>query len=341
MGHHKKGQSVSISDVARVAGVAKSTVSRAFIHPTLVAAPTRERIRRIADEMGFRPSRVARALSTGRTGLVGLVVPTLSNPFFGPLVAAMQQAAEEEDRQIVLMISELSAERETRIVERLSREVDGLIVATSLCEEAFLRKVAKEIPLVLVDRKVGRLASVLIDTPSGVAAIADHLIGMGHRRLCYVSGPPGSWADAPRIAALRTRAEQSGAEIVVAGPIPPTVDAGIEIAETVAAAGVTAVIGYNSATVLGLLHGLGTRGVRVPEDVSVASADDFILLQSTKPAVTVLHLPLEEAGQAAVRMLERLLRGERPGRPVVIGPRLVIRESTLRARSPGQQAGQS
>ncbi|GAA0936160.1 LacI family DNA-binding transcriptional regulator [Nonomuraea longicatena] len=328
----RQQKSVSMADVARVAGVAKSTVSRAFIHPTLVAAPTRERIRRIADEMGFRPSRVARALSTGRTGLLGLVVPTLSNPFFGPLVAAVQQAAEEEDRQIVLMISELSAERETRLIERLSSEVDGLIVATSLCGDPFLRKVAKRIPLVLVDRRVGRLPSVLIDTPSGVAAIADHLIGAGHRRLCYVSGPPGSWADAPRIAALRGRAEESGADLVVAGPIPPTVDAGIEVSETVAKAGVTAVIGYNSATVLGLLHGLGTQGVRVPEDVSVASADDFILFQSTKPAVTVLRLPLEEAGHAAVGMLARLLRGERPGKPVVLGPELLIREST---RPPG------
>lgn len=330
----KRAQSVSLADVARVAGVAKSTVSRAFIHPTLVAGPTRERIRRIAEEMGFQPNRMARALSTGRTDLLGLVVPTLSNPFFGPLVAATQQAAEENDRQIMLMISELSEEREVRLIQRLSREVDGLIVATSLCSDAFLRKVAAQIPLVLIDRKIGRLASVLIDTPTGVAAIADHLIGMGHRRLCYVSGPPGSWADTPRVAALRARAEQSGVEIVVVGPIPPTVDAGIEISETVAAADVTAVIGYNSATVLGLLHGLGIRGISIPQDISVASADDFIMLQSTKPAVTVLRLPLQEAGFEAVRMLERLLRGERAGRPVVIGPEMVIRESTLPAERP-------
>jgi LacI family transcriptional regulator len=322
----------SLADVAQAAGVSKSTASRALIHPQMVAAATRERILRIATELGFRPNRAARALSGGRTGLVCLVVPTLSNPFFAPIVLGAQQSAEDSDQHILVIASEYSAEREARQVNRLMDEVDGFIMVAPQGNDVFLRKLAKAKPLVLVDRTVGRLPALTIDTPGGVAQIADHFIGLGNHRIGYVGGPRGSRTDQLRRAALRERAEAGRVRLIEFGPVEPTVDAGIEVSPAVVAARITAVIGYNSSTVLGLLNGFAAAGVRVPADVSVASADDFIMFSSSSPPVTVLEVPVRDTGHAAMDWLTGLLAGEQPGRPVTIATTMLIRESTKRRR---------
>jgi LacI family transcriptional regulator, galactose operon repressor len=317
----------SLAEVAQAAGVTKSTVSRAFLHPTMVSPPTRDRILRLAEEMGFQPNLAARALSTGRTGLIGLVVPTLAQPLFGTLVMAAQGAIEEGDRQGLVVISENSAEHEEQLITTLAHEVDGLIIAGSQCDNGFLKDVAQRLPLVLVDRKVGRLPAVLIDTSAGIAAIADHLFALGHRRLCHVSGPPGPVMDRQR-AVLQAHADANGAEVVFTEPTPATVEAGIRVTDEVLASKATAVIGHTSSIVLGLLSGLIARGVGVPDPLSLVSMDDFIHLRATDPPTTVLHLPLEEAGRAAVGKLAGILNGESPGRPVVLTPELIIRGSS-------------
>ncbi|WP_329565591.1 LacI family DNA-binding transcriptional regulator [Streptomyces sp. NBC_01361] len=313
----------TLMDVARAAGVSKATASRALQRPELVAEPTRLRVLDAAQRLGFHPNAAARALTTGRTGLVGLVVPTLSNPFFAPLVMGAQQTAEKTDHHLLIAVSEYDPAREAELADRLAEQADGLIMVTPVGTDAALRERARRVPLVLVDRQVGRLPAVVADTATGLAQLMDHLLDQGHRDIAYVSGPAGSWADGQRSAILRERAEQAKARLHVLGPMPPTFDAGIEAARTLPR-GATAVLAYNSYLTLGLLHGLAAAHRRVPEDVSLAAADDLSSLKSTTPAVTALDVPVEEVGALAVTRLIDLLAGHHvtvtsrlPSRPVL------------------------
>ncbi|PJN12209.1 LacI family transcriptional regulator [Streptomyces sp. CB01635] len=313
----------TLMDVARAAGVSKATASRALQRPELVAEPTRLRVLDAAQRLGFHPNAAARALTTGRTGLVGLVVPTLSNPFFAPLVMGAQQTAEKTDRHLLIAVSEYDPTREAELADRLAEQADGLIMVTPVGTDAALRERARRVPLILVDRQVGRLPAVVADTATGLAQLMDHLLDQGHRDIAYVSGPAGSWADGQRSAILRERAEQAKARLHVLGPMPPTFDAGIEAARTLPREA-TAVLAYNSYLTLGLLHGLAAAHRRVPEDVSLAAADDLSSLKSTTPSVTALDVPVEEVGALAVTRLIDLLAGHHvtvtsrlPSRPVL------------------------
>ncbi len=313
-----------LADVAREAGIAKSTVSRAFIHPEMVAEATRERIVQVARELNFTPNRAARALTTGKTGLIGLVVPTLSNPFFAPLVLGAQRAAEVRDRHTLVVSSEYSRDREKVLVQRLAREVEGFVMVSPVGSDRFLSRVASERPLVLVDRKVGRLPAVLIDTPTGLAEVTAGLLADGHRHIGYISGPPDSWLDTRRLAAVQAAAERDHATLSVFGPLAPTVDSGISIADAVLHSGVTAAIGYNSSIVLGLLVRLGIAGGPASKKIVVASADSLIRLGGgTHTEVIALDAPVEEAGYAAVNKLSALLANENPPRVDTLLARVV------------------
>lgn len=321
----------TLADVAREAGVSKATASRALMRPEMVAADTLARVRDAAEHLGFHPNRAARALTTGRTGMIGLIVPTLANPFFAPLVLGAQQAAEETDSHLLLTVSEYSAEREAVLADRVSGQVDGLIMVAPVGTDAALRERARRRPLVLVDRRVGRLPAVVLDTASGMSALVRHLAELGHRDIAYISGPAGSWADGRRRAAMTEQAAESGVRLHVRGPMPPTFDSGIAAARDLPPEA-TAVVAYNSYLALGLLHGLEAAGLRVPQDMSLAAADDLTALGATDPAVTALDVPVEQAGALAVTRLLEVCAGSRRTVVSELPTRVNPRDSTAPPR---------
>ncbi|WP_033319772.1 LacI family DNA-binding transcriptional regulator [Streptomyces yerevanensis] len=319
-----------LADVARAAGVSTSTASRALSRPEMVAEATRERVARAAAEMGFTLNATARALTTGRTGLVGVIVPTLANPFFPPIVTGVQEALTEAGGNVLLGVSDRSETRERELAAQLGSRVDGLVLVAPVSADAALRELAERLPTVTVDRTVRGLPGVVVDTPGGVRELMAHLTGLGHRRIAYLGGPPGSWMDQQRRKAARTAVTDGGGELIVLDPVPPQVDAGLAAAEDLVRRdeGVTAVLVYSSYVLLGLLMGLRTAGLRVPEDISLAASDDLTVIGMTQPGSTALHVPLEEAGSAACRLLQTTpLPGGRPQR-VRIPTRLDVRDST-------------
>ncbi|MEU7488882.1 LacI family DNA-binding transcriptional regulator [Streptomyces sp. NPDC042319] len=322
----------TLADVARAAGVSKATASRALTRPEMVTEASREKVRAAAERLGFQPNRSARALTTGRTGMIGLIVPTLANPFFSPLVLGAQRAAEEADGHLLISVSEYSAEREAALADRLGEQADGVVMVAPVGTDAVLRERARHRPLILVDRRVGRLPAVVLDAEEGADRLAGHLLELGHREIAYVSGPPGSWADTRRRAALAERTAAAGARLHVLGPLPPTFDAGIAAAGQLPG-GATAVLAYNSYLTLGLLHGLRAAGLRVPADVSVAAGDDLSALGVTDPPVTALRVPVEEAGATAVRRLLDLCAGAGTRTTTRLAPGLEVRASTAPPRT--------
>ncbi|MFT9471570.1 LacI family DNA-binding transcriptional regulator [Streptomyces sp. Mo3] len=326
---------VRLADVARAAGVSTSTASRALSRPDMVARETRERVSRAAAEMGFRLNATARALTTGHTGLVGVIVPTLANPFFPPIVTGVQQSLTEAGGNVLLGVCDHSAERERELVTQLGSQVDGLILVAPVNADATLRAFAERLPVVTVDRTAPGLPGVVVDTPGGVRKLTAHLLDLGHRRIAYLGGPPGSWMDRQRRKAALDSVADSGGELTVLDPVPPQFNAGLAAAEHLVRheAQVTAVMVYSSYVLLGLFMGLGRAGLRVPADISLAASDDLTVIGMTQPGSTALHVPLQEAGSAAGRLVrETPSPGGRPPR-IRIPTHLVVRDSTAAPRS--------
>lgn len=301
-----------LADVAKAAGVSVATASRALSRPDMVAAETRQRVEQAAEGLDFRHHPSARALITGRMGLIALCVPTLANPFFAPIISGAQRAAEEAGSGLLVVVTEASIERERRTMSRLQNQVDGFIALATSGDSAELAAAAGPKPLVLVNRRAPGVSSVVVDTPDGAAQLADHLCSLGHRKFAYLSGPPGSWMDPRRQRALTDRVETAGGVVTPIGPLPLTYASGGGAAQEVVSSGATAVIAYNSVVLIGLHHALSSMGVRVPQDMSLACVDDLGSIGLSMPQMTAVHVPAEDAGELAVEELSRLGSGGPP-----------------------------
>jgi LacI family transcriptional regulator, repressor for deo operon, udp, cdd, tsx, nupC, and nupG len=319
----------TITDVARECGVAPSTVSRAFSHPGRVNAHTAERILQTAERMGYRPNPIARALPSGRTLMLALLVPDVTNPFFSEMIRGAERQADAAGYTLVLADTDESPEMEAVHIDRLGRMVDGVIVGTSRLPSERLAGFAQRYPLVLVNRDVGEVPSVVIDTPRGMIQEAEHLASLGHRSVAYLAGPRASWADRNRWRALQSSGRRLGLTMTRLGPFAPTIAGGTAAAEAVVVSGATAVIAYNDLLAIGATRRLLNRGLRVPGDISVLGCDDIFGADLCHPALTTLAAPIQDAGRVAVSLLlESLAASGRARRRVVLPTMLVVREST-------------
>jgi DNA-binding LacI/PurR family transcriptional regulator len=299
---------VTIKDVARAAGVSPATVCRALSTPDLVRAETCERVRRSAAELGYSPNRAARGLITGRTGNLGLIVPDLGNPFFPGVVKGIQARAREADYAVFLADTDEDPAAETQLVRTLAKQVDGLVLCSPRMSEAELRDFAAQTPLVMLNRRVGRIPAVTFANVDGMRQAVTHLTALGHRRIAYVAGPRASWSNRERVRGLRLAVAAAGAELIEIGPVQPQFDGGVAAADPVLAAGVTAVIAYNDVIALGLLSRFNARGIAVPAAVSVIGFDDIALAAMVHPSLTTVGLPIENSGRAGIDLLLGLLQ---------------------------------
>jgi LacI family transcriptional regulator len=328
---------VTITDVARAAGVSASTVSRALSVPDKVDPTTRERVLRVAEHLGYSPNRAARGLITGRTGNLGLLLPDLANPFFPGLVKAIQQHAHRADHQLLMMDTDEDPSVELGLVRSLSKQVDGIILCSPRMRPADLKEAASYGPTVLVNRRTRNVPSVVFDNRAGMRAALEHLAGLGHEHVGFAGGPRSSWSNTERLGSLRDAAADLRVRLVELGHFPPTFDGGRIAVDGVLLAGVTAVIAYNDLVAVGLCQALAERGVDVPGDLSVVGIDDIALAGMVRPGLTTLALPTETAGRAAVDLLLELLPADpapRRAPQVDIATDLRVRDSTAPPGTP-------
>jgi LacI family repressor for deo operon, udp, cdd, tsx, nupC, and nupG len=303
LGAEATGRAATITDVARRAGVAASTVSRALSTPGRVNAVTRQRIQEAAAELQYVPSAQARSLASGRTGTVALLVPDIANPFFFDLIRGAQRQLRAAGYTQLLVDTEESREVEADTLEVMRKSADGVILAASRLDEHQLVAAAMRQPLVTVNRDLPDVPSVLIDTPTGVQQALTHLHSLGHRRIAYIAGPAESWSSARRWDALQQAAAQLSVELTRLGPWAPNAAAGSTAADSVTSTDVTACIVFNDLLAIGMLKRLAQRGIRVPEDLSIVGTDDIFGSDFCHPPLTTVSAPIEEAGRAAVTML--------------------------------------
>lgn len=329
----KPPASVTISDIARLAGVSRSTVSRAFSRPEMINGATVARVKAAADQLGYVVNHAARALSTGKFGNIAVIVPDIANPFFPPLVRQVQSLADLAGYAVFLGDSDEIADREASLIGRLSAQVDGFVLAAPRLAEDQIRELDKLRPIVLVNRDLEGLARVLIDPSGGLDEAVSHLHSLGHAKVVYLAGPQHSWSDQQRRKALSRAAQQNGLEVRTHEVGRPSRTAGREAVGAVLESGATAVIAFDDIVAQGVLAGLAVRNVPVPGQISVIGCDDT-LAAGTNPPLTTISAASGAAGAAAVEpLLEMINTGADKPERIIIPTHLVVRETTGTARA--------
>ncbi|MFB9319949.1 LacI family DNA-binding transcriptional regulator [Cryptosporangium minutisporangium] len=330
----RPGRTPTMQDVARAAGVATSTVSRAFARPGRVSSETARRIHEAASVLGYHVNPIAQALQAGRTSMIALVISDVTNPFHNEIIRGAQATAAEAGYTLLLSDAQESSAQERETLERAVAAVDGIVLATSRMPDSSIRTIAKQRPVVLLNRALVDVPCVVTDNPGGARHAAAHLAELGHERVTYLAGPEASWVDGMRWRTLRENAPLLGLHARRLGPYAPTVAGGRAAAAEFVHHPTSAVIAYNDLMAIGFIRALAAHGAHVPRDVSVIGFDNIFPAALVTPALTTVAAPLRHMGRTAVHNLLAIVRGAQPRsqEPVTLPARLVVRASTT-ARS--------
>jgi LacI family transcriptional regulator len=328
---------VTLTDIAEEAGLHPATVSRILNRAPGLNVPdeTRERVKRIAVEMGYRPNAIARSLRLASTGALGLLIPSLRNPVYADVIRGAFERAWE--RGFVVVLAEDRGGDEAAIAyERLVREgrIDALLVATARPGSTLLeRHEPAAVPTVFVNRRHPGGQSVSMREEDAGALAARHLLELGHRDLAHVAGPEPLDTAQRREQGFTEAARAAGAGVRVAhGPFDER--GGYEAMRQVLDGGdrtPTGVFASNINQSVGALAAARAAGLEVPDDVSLVTYDDDPLGEYLDPPLTAIRMPLGELGARAVDcILDRLQGGTDADVVVATEPLLVARASTAR-----------
>ncbi len=329
---------VSIKDIARAAGVSHSTVSRALADSPLVAEETKRRVRRLAKEMGYSPSAIARSLVTKRTYTVGLVVTTIADPFVSEVVRGIEETALDNGYSVILCDSNAESQREITAVRTLrEKRVDGIIVTASRVGNLYLPMLEEvEVPIVLINnQREGRYVySVATDNIHGGEMATEHLLELGHRRIGYIAGPEGASSSRARLEgykrALRAHNVEFAPDLIASGN--GRVEGGEQGMRQLLSISPppTAVFCYNDMTAIGAISEAKRMGLRIPQDISVVGFDDIAFAAYVDPPLTTVEQRKYEMGQMAMEMLLDILAGADAVSDITLQGRLVVRKSSGR-----------
>jgi len=342
---------VTIHDVAKRAGVSPSTVSHVLNgkHDRM-RADTCARVMSAVEELGYSANQMARGLKMGFVPTIGLVVPSVANPFWGEFARCVEHAAMARDYQVLLCNAERVPERERRYVESmLARGIRGVILGSSPLSLKHLVGVTKRgLQVVAFDRLIlgGEgldLDSVRVDNVLGSTLAITHLLELGHRRIGFVSGPLSSASRGDRLEGYRNTLRAGGIEpddeLVWRENATPEEEGEEEATEIGRLAALkllrqpnppTAFFAINDMTAVGIYSGVHELGLRIPEDVSVVGFDDIHLCKVMSPPVTTIRQPLGELMRLAVELLVNRMEGKNQGPAVhlTLPPELIERGST-------------
>lgn len=331
----------TIKDVARVAGVAPSTVSNYFTGKANVSEETRARIEKAVRQLGYRPNVAARSLRLSQTKSIGLVVPNIANPFFAEIVQAIGLACQRLGYSLLLSASNGDDSRENELVHNLFKQhIDGmLIIHTGRDRQDLPFADNPPLPIVFVDREVEGCASVATDNYMGGRLAARHLAKLGHRRIGILAGDAHVRNVQQRIEGFQDELAQHGLAID-----PNLVIKGAQSFETgrdvhflmVRPEPPTAIFATNDIIALGAWHKLNAMGYRIPDDISIVGFDNIEMSDWTLPPLTTVNQDKRELGRQAVALLVKTIQSKSSTyETIYVPPTIVIRGSTGPSPSTG------
>lgn len=336
---NRRRAAISIRDVARRARVSIATVSRAVNRVSSVDPELAKRVWKAVEETGYIPNTQARALVSGRSRILGLMVSEITNPFFPELVQEFENLAVAQGYEVMIGSTNYDAAKTESLFRRmLQRNVDGVAVMTFGVEEELVRKlVEREFPLVFVDAgpDLPNIRVLKVDYAGGIREAVQHLAALGHRGIAFITGPLYMRSALARRDAFAKSMGELGIEV------PPefmvegthTMESGMAAMEQLASLPElpTAVVCSNDMTAIGALHALERTTHKVPKEISVVGFDDIHLAQFMLPPLTTVRMSCKNLAASAV---DALRAGIEPGHPKAtlkdwpIPTHLVVRQSS-------------
>jgi len=328
----------TIADVARLAGVHASTVSRALDPATRhrISAAVAERVAAVAEQLGYRPSVLAAGLRSGRSHTVGVLVPDLTNPVFPPIVQAIEAALARAGYVTLLASTEADPGKEALLIGRMAAQgADGIILASAALGSPAPAAAARlGLPLVLVNRRLPgtELPAVVSEDAAGIAMVVRHLLGLGHRAIAHLAGPQGVATAADRLRGLRAALKSAGlVPVAVERASAYTRAAGAQAARALLRSHrgrFTAIAAANDLLALGAYDALREVSLRVAIDISVTGFNDMPMADLVEPPLTTVRIQHAAMGQAAADAMLARLRGEAGPGTVRLAATLVPRASS-------------
>jgi LacI family repressor for deo operon, udp, cdd, tsx, nupC, and nupG len=327
--------SYNIREVAQAAKVSVATVSRTLQMPDVVAPHTRRRVQAAINRLGYTPNAQARMLRTARTHVIVALVPDISNPFFAEVIRGIEQVAHQNRYSVLLGDTQYSRIREAAYADLLAtKQADGLITLLP-----HIPRIASSVPLRIVNAceyvKDKSITSVYVDNTSAAKEAVEYLMTLGHRNIAFVTGPMDSPISIDRDQGYEQALQFGGLKrdrkLTAIGDF--SVESGIRAVETLLAQDqhFTAVFCSNDEMAIGALQAIKSKGLRVPDDISIVGFDDIRFARYMDPPLTTVAQPKDELGREAMNMLIEILRGnDVPARKRILPTQLVIRGSTAR-----------
>jgi DNA-binding LacI/PurR family transcriptional regulator len=341
---------MNIQEVAKRAGVSTATVSRTINGSNKVTPKTAERVRRAIALLNYYPNTNARALGSGRSRLLGLIISDITNPFFPELVKSFEDIAVKHGLDVIVSNTSYSPERTELCVQRmLERKVDGVAVMTSEMGEHLIERLqSRQIPMVFLDtgrldsgEPAGSISNIVIEYGAGIDEAVAHLVALGHSKIGFISGPPDLASARTRreafLKSLKRKRLSTSRGLIETGN--HRIDGGRMAMERLLEAKnrPTAVLASNDLTAIGAIGAIHQHGLRVPEDISVVGFDDIEMSAFVYPPLTTVRL---SRAAIADRAFHALYTAE--GRSALtpaeytIRPELIVRGSTA---PPPRKAG--
>ena len=328
----------TMADIARLAGVSASTVSRSLAGLPPISEETRIRVERAAQEAGYKINRHARSLRLQRSAILLVLIPDLANQNYSDLLMNIDRAAFELGYGIMIGHTNVDLERPDRLADELfTGGIDGILLTSGYCPARIRSRIesGSRLPVVRTmspTEPVSGIASVQIDEVEAAADVVRHLIANGHRRIAHLAGPMTELVSQLRLAGWRRGMAEAGLpeepDLLLQGGFH--LADGKAVAKQLLAAGALpdAVFCGNDESAFGLMTELKRAGIRIPGDIAVAGFDDLTFSQVFDPPLTTVRLPRREMAEASVLYLKRMIEGGAALEHQIVPHELIIRESS-------------
>lgn len=337
----KKHSRVTVIDIAREAGVSTQTVSRVVNNNRGVAEQTRKKVQEIIQNRNYRPSRAARSLASQRSLTIGLIIPSVANPYYPEIVHGVESIAAAEGYSVLLYNTERKPEREMKALELLEEyQVAGVLMgAAALPDETLVYLLARQQAAVIINRTLpdGSAGRILVDYRTGIKQAVLYLVQCGCRNIAYLSYEASRYYSNPmRMAGYEEGLSEAGLSLTkkIVIPTEQGIPGGYEATQRLISSypHSDGIICYNDIVAIGALKACHEFRRSVPDTISIVGCDDILMAQYVSPALTSLRVSQYDLGLMAGKMLIDRIQKNRTSSEILLTPKLIIRDSTQKEK---------
>lgn len=329
----------SISEIARLCGVSKATVSRVINDsPCGVGEETKKRVKKVIEELNYRPNALARGVAVSRSHMIGVVVPDVSNFFYPKVIRGISDYLEQKNYSLIVCNSDYNPEKEAEhLMSLVDKRVDGVILCSGISNKVFLEEYQKyNVPLVLLGRTFDSsvsAASITGDNVKGARRAASYLVRGGNRRIAYIEGNAETSGSRQRLIGYRQVMQENGIpvdeDLIISGDY--SIQFGKETIRSLMERSIPfdAVMTGSDLIAIGAVSELLDAGVKIPEEIEVMGFDNIELAEVFRPALSTVSKPHYEMAQYLAEQIVNVIEGKKTGLThMVVEPVLKLRQTT-------------